>query len=214
VPDQVERDQLDLFVEDEAAAQVSLATPEELRERRELQRLSPDERLQGLLNVSQLRDRLRAGERVPYIPSRECRWCGSDAAELEQSGTQLPVRCRDCGRVSYNAPKAEVGLAHRSVRTLRANISPSQQARILERDHGRCVLCGTTEEITIGHLLSVADGMRVGATIQELNDDANLAAMCQACNIGLSDRSVSLLTYTILGYLLRAEVQRSHARTH
>jgi 5-methylcytosine-specific restriction endonuclease McrA len=79
----------------------------------------------------------------------------------------------------------------------------------MERDHGRCVLCGTPDDLTIGHLLSVADALRVGATTAELGDDANLAAMCQACNLGLGRRSVSLLTATILHHLLQAERLRS-----
>ena len=171
--------------------------------------LSPDERLQGLLNVAQLRAQLDAGAVVSYIPSRRCPRCQGTDAVLTRSGDQLPVRCNNCNAVFYNAPKVEVGFAARTVRTLRDDISPSQQARILDRDHGRCALCGSSENLVIGHLLSVAEGERVGATREELYDDANLAAMCEGCNAGLSSRSVSPLTYVILLHLIRAERSRT-----
>lgn len=207
--DEADREQLDLFAEEQALTSVPLQSPEELERRRELMRLGPDERMQGLLNVRQLRERLAAGDQVPYVPSRPCRWCGSIEATLGESGNQLPVRCVSCGRVSYNAPKDEVGFANRSVKTLRADVSPSQQARILDRDHGRCVLCGTSDYLTIGHLLSVADGLRVGAAPEVLNDDVNLAAMCEGCNSGLGEQSVSLLTARLFHHLLEAQRARS-----
>lgn len=210
--DQPSGDQLDLFDEDQQIASVPLLSPADGQRLQEMRRLTPDERVQGLLNVGQLQEQLAGGGGIPYRPSRPCRWCGSADAELRKSGTQLPVLCRSCGRVSYNAPRVEVGLAERSVVTLREEIPPSQQARILDRDHGRCVLCSGREDLTIGHLLSVADGMAVGATREELYDDANLAAMCEACNSGLSRRSVSLLTFTIMRHLIQAERLRSSAR--
>jgi len=207
--------QLDLFGEDQRVASVPLATPEEIEQRLQLARLSPDERVQGMLNIAQLREQLDAGETIPYIPSRACTRCGGTTALLESSGNQLPVRCASCGTVYYNAPKAEVGLAPRTVQTLRDDVSPSQQARILDRDHGRCILCGGREDLVIGHLLSLQDGERLGATQVELYDDANLAALCEGCNSGLSGRSISPITYRILLHLIQASIDRSNkaART-
>lgn len=214
--DTTPEDQLDLFVEDQRASKVPLLSREDEDRIRQLQRLGPDERIAGMLNVSQLQEQLAGGVKIPYKPSRPCPRCGSIKAVVRQSGSQLPVTCTECDQVFYNAPKSELGLVERSVKTLRQDISPGQQARILNRDHGRCMFCGTREELTIGHLLSVADGFRVGATRAELYDDANLAALCEGCNSGLSERSVSLSTCVIMHYLLQTErfqaLTRSAAR--
>ena len=49
-------------------------------------------------------------------------------------------------------------------------------------------------------------GLALGASAALLNDDANLAAMCEACNLGLSGRSVSPRTYGAIMYrLVQAE---------
>jgi 5-methylcytosine-specific restriction endonuclease McrA len=202
-------DQLGLFAEDQRAATVPLLTPDEEDRLHQLQRLGPDERIAGLLNVSQLQTQLAHGATIGYKPSRPCPRCGGVDAVVRQTGTQLPVTCTRCNRVSYNAPKSELGLVERSVKTLRDDISPSQQARILNRDHGRCIFCGSRDDLTMGHLLSVRDGFRLGATREELFDDANLAAMCEGCNAGLSSQSVSLSTYVIMCYILRSD--RLHA---
>src|SRR5579864_8844949 len=100
-------DQLDLFADDQEAATVPLLTPEETDRIRQLQRLGPDERIAGMLNVSQLREQLAGGTRFPYKPSRPCPRCGSIEAVVGQSGSQLPVTCTSCNRVSNNAPKSE-----------------------------------------------------------------------------------------------------------
>ena len=204
-----ESEELTLFEQDQAVASVPLMTPEEDEKRRhQLRLMSADERLQGILDVHQLRDRLQQGFRATYIPSRPCPNCGSANAEIRQTGDQLPVSCLNCGRAFYNAPKVEVGFKPRSVSNLRQGISASKRARIFNRDHGRCVLCGHTSCLVIGHLLSVADGEKVGATDDELYADVNLAAMCETCNSGLSDRSLSLLTYTIMHHLLEVELHQ------
>lgn len=125
------------------------------------------------------------------------------------------MRCQICHIHLYNAPKTETGQRPRTVKTLRRSIRPSQQARILNRDRGRCVLCASPHELTIGHLLSIEDGARLGATETELYSDANLAAMCEACNIGLrhGSRSITPRTYAVLlWHLIRAELQTGHAR--
>jgi hypothetical protein len=62
----------------------------------------------------------------------------------------------------------------------------------------------------VGHLLSVADGVNLGAIESELNDDVNLAAMCESCNLGMGWRSVSPATYArILLHLIRAASRTS-----
>lgn len=135
-----------------------------------------------------------------------CPTCRTASGVLIPVGGQNTVRCANCGRTLYNAPKTETGEKPRTVATLRRQIKPSQQARILDRDHARCVLCGRGDvPLTIGHLLSIDDGFSLGASEADLADDANLAAMCEACNAGLGGRSVLPATYArIMLHLVRA----------
>jgi 5-methylcytosine-specific restriction endonuclease McrA len=158
--------------------------------------------------LARIRDLLRRGGR-PY-PSRPCRRCGATSGILLESNGQNTVYCVECGTYGYNAPKTETGQRPRSVKTARPRVKPSQQARIFDRDQGRCILCGTTDDLTIGHLLSIEEAHELGETGPELHDDANLAAMCEACNLGLGRRSVSPRTYAVLMHrLVRAEAGRA-----
>ena len=148
---------------------------------------------------------------IPHQARAPCPRCTTTDALLLARGNQAVVRCASCHRHLYNAPKTETGARRRTVKTLRTTIRPAQQARILNRDRGRCVLCGSTEDLTIGHLLSLEDGARLGATEFELNSDANLAAMCEACNLGLlhSAKSITPRTFAVLVWrLVQAELDR------
>lgn len=122
-----------------------------------------------------------------------CRFgCGSTSGSITTKNGQDCVYCGGCGKHQYNAPKTETGREVRSVTTVHNGIKPKQRARVLERDNGRCVLCGGKGDLHVGHLLSVADGLRQGLTELEINDDENLAAMCVECNLGLSERPVPI----------------------
>jgi len=147
-----------------------------------------------------------------YVSRQPCTSCQTTEALVVPSNGQNVVRCARCGRSLYNAPKTETGERPRTVTTLRQQIKPSQQARILDRDHRTCVLCGRSDQpLVIGHLLSIEEGVGVGASEAELYDDANLAAMCEACNSGLSRHSISPRTYAVIMlHLVRAERRRSH----
>jgi 5-methylcytosine-specific restriction endonuclease McrA len=99
-----------------------------------------------------------------------------------------------------------------SIAANRAGLRPTQQARVLDRDHRCCVICGrsaTELRLTVAHLVSVDDGRALGLTDDEINDDMNLAAMCEACNSGFNRRSVSAAT---LARLLAAAVRAGTAR--
>jgi hypothetical protein len=73
------------------------------------------------------------------------------------------------------------------------------------------VLCGRSAAddlpLTIAHLVSVKDGQRLGADDGLLWDDLDLAAMCDTCQLGLSDQSVPAVVYLAL-LLLRAQRAR------
>lgn len=145
------------------------------------------------------RMRKQLGSITRYDSRLECPDCGIKNASVAPSNGQNVVRCAKCGRHLYNAPKTETGERARTVATLRRGIKPSQQARILDRDHRTCLLCGRADvQLTIGHLLSIEEGVAVGATETELYADANLAAMCEACNLGLGRHSISPRTYAVI----------------
>jgi len=76
------------------------------------------------------------------------------------------------------------------------------------------VLCGTHEVLTIGHLLSLEDGARLGAASVELYSDANLAAMCETCNAGLrhGPSSINVRTYLTIVWRLVQTQTVPHAR--
>ena len=71
-------------------------------------------------------------------------------------------------------------------------IKPKKRARILIRASGRCELCGSRTNLHVGHILSVNSGLALGLTESDLNDDENLCAMCEECNLGIGDETVPL----------------------
>lgn len=122
-----------------------------------------------------------------YTMRSSCRFgCPTVIGYISEANGQDVVRCSVCDRAQYNAPRTETGRAERTLTTVHNGIKPKQRARILLRD-GRCVWCGTKENLQVGHLLSVADGFAQGLADWQINHDANLAAMCAECNAGLGD---------------------------
>ena len=126
--------------------------------------------------------------RVPCV-------CGSwEGFAVEKSGQDV-VRCRECSRFQYNAPRTETGKRQRSVSTTHAAIKPKQRARILNRDARRCVMCGQSAEhavVNVGHIVSVEEGHLQELPDELINADENLVTMCEECNLGQGNRTVSL----------------------
>lgn len=133
-----------------------------------------------------------------YIAREPCPSCHTVKAVLILQGQHSGVYCVRCRRWLYWAPKTETGEAPRTVATLRPNLKPSQQARILERDLGRCIMCATRDNLCIGHFLSVKDGLALDVPMDVIESDENKAAMCEACNLGLQAHSVSARFYVSL----------------
>lgn len=120
-----------------------------------------------------------------------CGVCEGVEGHVETTNGQDVVRCAFCGKYQYCRPRAESGREVRSLRT-RPAMKPSTRARILDRDNGCCVICHRSDlPLDVGHLISVDDGHQLGMTEDELYDDENLAAMCNACNSGYSSLSVN-----------------------
>lgn len=138
-----------------------------------------------------------------------CPSCGSSAGVIQERNGQDTVRCAECNRFCYNAPRTETGREQRSVTTVHAGIKPKQRARIILRDGGRCILCGSTGNLHVGHLVSVDAGMRYGLTDQEINHDENLVAMCEVCNLGIGAEPIPLRVAIVV---LRARISWSNAQ--
>lgn len=149
----------------------------------------------------------------PYVMRSPCRFgCGTTDGFMETKNGQDMVRCASCNRLNYNAPRTETGREVRSVTTIHNGIKPSKRARILERDSGHCVICGSKKELHVGHLLSVAEGLKQGLTDEQINDDENLATMCSECNLGQAERPVSMrLLMAVL--MARLALKDNHAQS-
>ena len=138
---------------------------------------------------------------------RICQKCSGTFGRIETKNGQDCVYCCQCGRHCYNAPKTETGRAARTVTTIHNGIKPNQRMRVLQRATARCEICGKAGagvNLHVGHLMSVKAGIVAGLTEAELNDDENLAAMCEECNSGLGDEPVTLRF--VIARLLSARV--------
>lgn len=53
---------------------------------------------------------------------------------------------------------------------------PEVRQRIFSRDNNRCGECGSTQDLTIDHIISIYRG--------GIDDDSNLQTPCNRCNAG------------------------------
>lgn len=60
-----------------------------------------------------------------------------------------------------------------------AKVSPQKRAKIYARDGHRCLYCGTTEDLTLDHIIPRSKG---GS-----NRYQNLRTLCRPCNMERSD---------------------------
>lgn len=138
----------------------------------------------------------QAGADGQYRMRASCAACGSVFGTITETGAQDVVRCV-CGKFQYNAPRVETGKAVRSITTVHNGIKPKQRAEIIMRAGLRCEACKRspikpTDELHVGHGVSVKDGLAMGMTEAELNSNENLLALCSECNIGLGSETVPL----------------------
>lgn len=73
--------------------------------------------------------------------------------------------------VEERTPSPDTSRAH----SKRRRISYRTRLRIYERDGYSCVACGSSEELTLDHILALAKGGD--------NEDENLQTMCRTCNL-------------------------------
>lgn len=140
-----------------------------------------------------------------------CSSCGNTAGKVVTKSGQDTVRCKVCDKYAgYNLPKSESGKEQRSVTRNREPMKPSKRAAILVRDGGQCVLCRSSDAILhVGHLISRDVGLRIGMTEDEVDDDENLAAMCEECNLGIGNQPIPLTTAV---WIVRARISRRNHR--
>lgn len=139
-----------------------------------------------------------------FLMRSPCPDCGHLYGRVEDRNGQDTVRCGQCNRHCYNAPRTETGRKRRSVITVHEALNASTRARMIERATARCELCGAAGNLHVSHLLSVKDGMSlftlygIPLTEHDLNSDDNLACLCDACNLGWGALSVSPRLYVAL----------------
>lgn len=126
-----------------------------------------------------------------YTMRAPCTRCGHSVGRVSTVNGQDTVRCELCGTFQYNAPRIETGREKRSVTRNREPMKPSKRARILERDGYRCQLCGSRENLHVGHAMSVKHGPAYGLTPEDIDHEENLLTMCDECNLGQGDTPIS-----------------------
>lgn len=127
-----------------------------------------------------------------YLMRAPCSGCGCMTGSVAEKNGQDTVRCARCNRHCYNAPRTETGKEQRSVTTVRNGIKPSTRFAVIERDGGRCWWCKSDGNLHVGHILSVKDAFAAGLTDDEINDEENLVAQCEECNLGQGARPTPL----------------------
>ncbi len=121
-----------------------------------------------------------------------CDKCGDDVGLVQRGPIHIKLVCAGCGAYQKFLSKSDLGEQPRSLTPRGECIKPKQRARILVRDGGRCMLCGGTENLTAGHILSHADGLDHGLDEDLIDSDDNLMCMCERCNSGLGRSSLPL----------------------
>lgn len=142
-------------------------------------------------------------DRERYQMRKPCA-CGSEFGVLLEVNGQDTVRCLACDRHCYNAPRTETGRAVRSVSTVHNGVKPKLRSKILERDGHQCVLCRANDRpLHVGHVVSVDAGMAIGLSDAEINDEENLIAQCEECNLGQGAQPIAL---SVAIRILRARI--------
>lgn len=132
-------------------------------------------------------------DRGRFEMRKPCTQCGGKLGLLVEVNGQDTVRCLGCNHFCYNAPRTETGREVRTVTTIHNGVKPKLRAKILERDGFCCVLCRAEDKrMHVGHVVSVDAGFATGLTDAEINDEENLIAVCDECNLGQGAQPIPL----------------------
>lgn len=138
-----------------------------------------------------------SGSTSPFTcKPRPCRVCARDITNvlIRKAGPNNSAHCATCYGHVGSVSKAETGEPVRHVRS-RVDLKQGQRERILERDNGFCLMCGRRAQdgiiMHVGHMFSVVDCKRDGFGPEVYNDDANLFAQCEECNLEQGGKSLA-----------------------
>jgi 5-methylcytosine-specific restriction endonuclease McrA len=65
------------------------------------------------------------------------------------------------------------------------------RARIIKRDKGLCVYCGSTDNLSVDHVIPRSRAGECGLTRGEVHSDSNLVSACSDCNSSKSNKLVT-----------------------
>lgn len=125
------------------------------------------------------------------LPMRDpCPKCGATDGTIVVRGGQRLFYCVN-DHWCYNQPNAEAGEAPRSVRSV-GTIKPKARSRVLAAHGHQCIGCGRTPQLHdivlhVDHLIPLALAERHGMLDDVITSEANLAPMCEECNLGKQD---------------------------
>ncbi len=112
--------------------------------------------------------------------------CTHPLTTTRVEGPHIAERCTDCDSWIRWVPKAEAGVATRSV-TSRPGIKPKVRARVLDRFSHTCMSCGAAPPavmLQVDHIIPVDLAKQYGVYDELIEDDLNLAPFCEECNLG------------------------------
>lgn len=124
--------------------------------------------------------------RADLVMRAPCPECKGTAGQIREKSGQQCVYCVGCGRHCYNAPKADLGLAVRSLSS-RPGIKPSVRFRVLSATAGHCLRCGRSAPesiINVDHLIPREAAYKAGFLDAFIDSEANLIPLCEECNLG------------------------------
>lgn len=130
----------------------------------------------------------------------ECDMCeGAFAEDFEGHDSRIDPRCFHWAKKDFSLCMRCIDLLWRDhcmkyvkaydprVKTARPHISKALRDGIFERDNSRCKDCGSTEDLSIDHIIPFSRGGATGET--------NLQILCMPCNLKKRDGEKRVLRY-------------------
>jgi hypothetical protein len=104
-------------------------------------------------------------------------WCHEDLPGENRDHFSI---CFDCLSELYFKYAASLDKIGESIIVKRTTIPEALRNEVFERDNNRCVQCGSSEVLTLDHIIPFSKG---GKT-----EKANLQTLCRKCNIEKRDK--------------------------
>jgi 5-methylcytosine-specific restriction endonuclease McrA len=97
------------------------------------------------------------------------------AAQQSPSRRSTVTSFRHTQSTSEYFRKANVGVVNYRGSQTKRDVSGSQRKRIIQRDGGRCIICGSTQSLEVDHSRALMNGGD--------NSASNLATLCHECHV-------------------------------